>query len=59
MDSEIVHSFLQESSTKAQRIPKELDLRFFANEDFTNQDLPVIKFQNLNFSKEFCRFCYW
>jgi len=57
MDSEIVHSFLQESSTKSQRIPKELDLRgkFFANEDFTNQDLResvfhLSRLNNVNFS---------
>jgi len=41
MPSEIVHSFLQEPSTKLQHIPKELDLRGkrITNEDFTNQDL--------------------
>ena len=39
--SEIIHSFLQEPSTKSKHIPKELDLRgkYFTNEDFTNQDL--------------------
>ena len=57
MDSEIVHSFLQESSTKSQRIPKELDLRgkSFTNEDFTNQDLResifhLSRLNNVNFS---------
>ena len=56
MPSEIVHSFLQESSTKAQ-YSKELDFRgmYFANEDFTNQDLResvfhIGKFQNVDFS---------
>jgi len=57
MDSEIVHSFLQESSTKSQHIPKELDLRgkSFTNEDFTNQDLHesvfhLSRLNNVNFS---------
>jgi len=57
MSSKIVHSFLQESSTKSQYIPKELDLRgkYFVNEDFTNQDLRksvfhLSRFDNVNFS---------
>jgi uncharacterized protein YjbI with pentapeptide repeats len=57
MDSEIVHSFLQEPSTKSQRIPKELDLRgkSFTNEDFANQDLResvfhLSRLKNVNFS---------
>ena len=57
MPSEIVRSFLEESSTKSQHIPKELDLRgqIFVNEDLTNQDLResvfhISKFQNVNFA---------
>ena len=56
MPSEIVHSFLQESSTKAQ-YSKELDFRgmHFANEDLTNQDLResvfhLSRFTNVDFS---------
>ena len=57
MPSEIVRSFLEESPTKSQHIPKELDLRgqIFKNEDLTNQDLResvfhLSRFQNVNFS---------
>jgi len=57
MDSEIVHTFLHDPSTKSQRIPKELDLRgkSFTNEDFTNQDLResvfhLSRFKNVDFS---------
>jgi uncharacterized protein YjbI with pentapeptide repeats len=55
--SEIVSLFLEESPTKFQDIPKELDLRGknFVNEDFTNQDLResvfhIARFQNVDFS---------
>ena len=57
MPSEIVSLFLEESSTKSQQIPSELDLRGknFVNEDFTNQDLResvfhISKFKNADFS---------
>ena len=57
MPSEIVQTFLEESSTKPQQIPSELDLRgkIFVNEDFTNQDLResvfhISKFNNVDFS---------
>ena len=57
MPSEIVSSFLEESPTKSQHIPRELDLRgqYFTNNDFTNQDLResvfhIGKFQNVDFS---------
>ena len=57
MPSEIVSLFLEESSTKSQHIPKELDLRGknFVNEDFTNQNLResvfhITRFQNIDFS---------
>ena len=55
--SEIVSLFLEESPTKFQDIPKELDLRGknFVNEDFTNRDLResvfhIARFQNVDFS---------
>ena len=57
LPSEIIHSFLQEPSTKSQYIPEELDLRgkYFVNEDFTNLDLPESVFHlsrltNVDFS---------
>ena len=57
MPSEIVHSFLQEPSTKSQYIPKELDFRGknFINEDFTNQNLResvfhISRLKNVDFS---------
>ena len=55
--SKIVHSFLGESPTKFQNIPKELDLRgkLFENKDFTNQDLResvfhISRFLNVDFT---------